>query len=102
MEIREFFKKPFRKEEKRQYFPYIQQAWTSGIFSNSELNNTVDACISRICNTMSILPIGLYQYTKKGVQEAWWENLYNVLKNPSVEESYTLFMKTLVRCLLTI
>ena len=101
MEIREFFKKPFRKEEKRQYFPYIQQAWTSGIFSNSELNNTVDACISRICNTMSILPIGLYQYTKKGVQEAWWENLYNVLKNPSVEESYTLFMKTLVRCLLT-
>lgn len=92
---------PFKKTEKRQFFPYIERAWTSGVFSSYETNNMVDACISKISNTMSVLPVELYQYTKGGAVEAWWNPIYQLLKNPSVEESATLFMKTLVRCLLS-
>lgn len=96
------FRSPIvNKTEQRNFFPYIQKAFTSGYFSHLELNPMVDTCVSRIANTLSILPINLYIHTKQGTQQAWWEPLDSLLKDPAVEESSTLFYKTLVRMLLT-
>ena len=95
------FRSPFAKNvETRSFYPYISKALTSGFFNNLEMNPTVDTCISKICNTISILPINLYLRTKRGVQQAWWENLDHILKDPAVEETATLFYKTIVRSML--
>ena len=91
----------FRKNrtETRQLFPYISEVFGSGVFS-AEHNPSVDRVVSKIANSVSILPIRLYTHTKNGRTEAFWNPVSKLLKDPSVEESPVLFWKTLVRQIL--
>ena len=88
------------QQEIRQFFPYIQRAYTSGIFSSAELNPTVDLCVSKVTNTISTLKLKAYIHTANGVREAWWSPIAQLLSDPCIEESYTLFWKTIVRSML--
>ena len=82
--------------ETRQFYPLVQQIWGTGLFQ-PEKNLAVDNAVSLIANTISALPLRLYQYTKSGRQEAWWHPVAQLLKDPCVEESALLFWKTLIR-----
>lgn len=87
------------KTETRQLFPYITEVFGSGVFS-SEYNPSVDRVVSKIANSVSILPIKLYTHTRYGRTEAFWNPVSKLLYDPSVEESPVLFWKTLVRQIL--
>lgn len=90
-----------RKErEIRQWFPYISSVFSSGLFQG-ENNLAVDNAISLISNTIACMPLDLLVWTKSGKQEAWSHNISRLLKDPAVEESATLFYKTLVRMMLS-
>ena len=92
----------FRKNsrvENRQLFPYISEVFASGVFA-PEKNPVVDRVVSKIANSISILPIRLYTHTKNGTTEAFWNNTSKLLYDPSVEESSVLFWKTLTRHIL--
>ena len=82
--------------ESRNFYPLVQQIWGTGLFQ-PEKNLAVDNAVSLIANTISALPLRLYQYTKSGRQEAWWHPVAQLLKDPCVEESALLFWKTLIR-----
>lgn len=96
-----FNRKSKRKSsvETRQFMPYIQNVWNSGVFS-VEKNPTVDTAISKIANTISIIPMTLMVHTANEDKEAFWDSAYQLLKDPAVEETPELFYKTLVRHLL--
>lgn len=92
----------FRKNkqtEQRNLFPYIAQAFSSPTFS-VEKNVCVDSAVSVIANTIGVLPLNLYQHTRRGVQEAWSHPVAKLLKDPAVEESTELFYRTMVRHIL--
>lgn len=89
----------FRKKSKaetRQFMPYVQNVWSSGVFA-PEKNPCVDTAISKIANTISIIPMTLMVHTSKEDKEAFWDPTYQLLTDPCVEESQELFLKTLVR-----
>lgn len=89
----------FRKKtdiESRQFFPLINQTFGTGYFS-AEKNAAVDRAVSRIANTISTLPIEMYQWTSKGIRDVWSDPIAKLLKNPAVEETYTLFWQTAIR-----
>lgn len=88
-----------KKTETRQFFPHIENYFSSGIFS-PEYNAVVDTAVSKISNTISILPLNVYVHTSNGSKLAYWSNEYQLLKNPCVEETPTLFLKTMVRHIL--
>lgn len=92
-----FKRKPSREE--RNLFPYIAQAFSSPTFS-VEKNVCVDSAVSIIANTIGVLPLNMYQYTKRGVQEAWSHPIARLLKDPAVEESAELFYRTMLRHIL--
>lgn len=85
--------------ETRQFMPYLSEYFNSGLFVG-DLNPTVDSVVSLISNTIAILPMKLYTYTKTGFQEIWSSDLARLLKDPAVEETNTLFWKTVVRHML--
>lgn len=87
------------KTESRQWFPYISQYFNSGLFPGDE-NPVVDTVVSRISNVIGMLPVTLFVHTATGDREAFMDPVYQLLKDPSVEESSMLFYKTLVRMLL--
>lgn len=80
----------------RQFFPLFNQIFGTGIFS-VEKCAAVDAAVSRISNTISTLPLEMYQYTSRGIQDIWSSPLAKLIKDPAVEETSTLFYQTLVR-----
>ena len=84
------------KVEHRQFMPYVQNVWSSGIFA-PEKNPCVDTAISKIANTISIIPMTLMVHSAKEDKEAYWDPTYSLLKDPCVEETQQLFLKTLVR-----
>jgi len=91
--------------EKRRILP-DQNGSSETVFvtgtSSLEANPTVQACISKIANTISELPLTLYVRRKGGGRSpAYFHPLYDVVKNPSIEETPTLFYSTLIRQLLT-
>lgn len=90
------FRKKNKDIETRQFFPLLNQTFGTGLFS-VEKCAAVDAAVSRISNTISTLPLEMYQYTSKGVQDIWSNPLAKLLKDPAVEETSTLFYQTLVR-----
>lgn len=90
-------KKP--NAELRQWYPYITSVFSSGLFQG-EKNLAVDNSISLISNTIACMPLELLVWTKNGKQEAWSNQISKVLRDPAVEESPTLFWKTLVRMML--
>ena len=85
--------------ETRSFFPYISNYYSNGVFS-CERSSAVDTVVSKIANTIAILPLKAYIHTPKGITEAWWTNEGRLLRDPCVEETKTLFLKTLVRHLL--
>ena len=94
-----FSRKKKSEVENRNFFPLVQQIWGTGLFK-PETNLAVDNAVSLIANTISSLPLRLYQYTKSGRQEAWWHPVAQLLRDPCVEESSLLFWKTLIRSML--
>lgn len=89
-------KKNNKNTETRQFFPYISEYFNSGLFT-VEKNNCVDRAVSLIANTISSLSIELFQYTRRGVMNAWSNPIAKLLKDPAVEETSHLFYSTLVR-----
>lgn len=85
--------------ETRQFFPLISETWGTSVFP-AEKNAAVDRAVSLISGTISTLPLTLYVHTKSGLQEAWAHNIAKLLKDPAVEETSTLFWKTIIRHLL--
>ena len=83
----------------RQFFPLFNQIFGTGLFS-VEKCAAVDAAVSRISNTIAALPLEMYQWTSRGIQDVWSNPLARLLKDPAVEESSTLFYQTLVRHIL--
>lgn len=96
MSIFNFRNRKKDNSETRQFFPYVQNVWSSGIFA-PEKNPCVDSAISKIANTISILPMTLMVHTGSEDREAYWDSVYPLLKDPAIEESSLLFYKTLVR-----
>lgn len=94
-----FRRKNNSNTEQRSFYPYISQIFGSSVFA-PEFNPTVDTCISLISGTMSTLPMSLYVHTKSGLQEVWSHDLAKLLKDPAIEESYTLFWRTAIRHML--
>lgn len=85
--------------EERQFFPLVSGTWGTSVFP-PEKNACIDTIVSLISGTISTLPMGLYVHTRNGLQEAWSHNVARLLKDPAVEETNTLFWKTVVRHLL--
>jgi HK97 family phage portal protein len=68
---------------------------------SEETNPTVLACVNKVSNTLSELKLELYARQKGGGRaSAVSHPLFSVLKNPSLEETPTLFYGTMVRHLL--
>lgn len=92
-------RKKNQSTEVRQFFPLLNQIFGTGLFS-VEKCAAVDAAVSRISNTIATLPLEMYQWTSKGIQDVWSNPLARLLKDPAVEETSTLFYQTLVRHML--
>lgn len=88
-----------KEVETRQFFPLVAETWGTSLFP-AEKNATVDAIVSLITNTISVLPLNLYVHTRNGVVEAWNHDLARLLKDPAVEETPVLFWKTLLRSMI--
>lgn len=88
-----------KKVETRQFFPHVENYFSSGIFA-PEYNSVVDTAVSKISNTIAILPLEVFVHTADGSRLAFWSEEYKLLADPCVEETPTLFKKTLVRHLL--
>lgn len=86
-------------EEVRQFMPLVSGTWGTAVFP-PEKNACIDTIVSLISGTISTLPMTLYVHTRNGLQEAWSHNVARLLKDPAVEETNTLFWKTVVRHLL--
>lgn len=65
-----------------------------------ESDPTVKACVDKIANTLSVLPLELYAYTKNGKKLAISNPLFKVLEKPTIEETPSLFYSTLIRQML--
>lgn len=98
MSIFDRFRKP-KNTEQRQFFPLFNQIFGTGFFS-VEKNAAVDRVVSRIANTISTLPLEMYQWTSKGIQDVWSHPVAKLIKDPAVEETSVLFYQTLVRHIL--
>ena len=85
--------------ENRSFIPETTVVMSPLIFK-SELNPTVSACVNKICNTLSVLPLQLYAHTKTGKRLAISNPLFRVLEDPAYEETPTLFYNSLIRCIL--
>lgn len=90
------FSRKKKSLEQRQFMPYVQNVWSSGIFA-PEFNPCVDTAISKIANTISIIPMTLMVHSTKEDKEAYWDPVFSLLKDPCVEETQQLFLKTLIR-----
>lgn len=88
-----------KKAEERAFFPETAPAYSSGMFQ-IETNPTASACINKIANTLSILPMQLYAHTKTGKKLAISNPLFRILEKPAYEETPNLFYGNLVRQLL--
>lgn len=97
MKITDIFKG--RGKETRSFFPMEANYFSSGLFK-AELCPPVDTAVSKIANTISILPMNLYVHTATGSRLAYWTDESKILKDPAVEETPALFYKTLVRHML--
>jgi len=65
-------------------------------------NPTVQTCINLVSRTIGNIPLSLYFHRKGGGrQEAFFSNVFDVIQNPSVDETPNLFYATLVSHLLT-
>ena len=95
MSIFDRFRKP-KNTETRQFFPYIEQYYNSGLFA-VEKNAAVDRAVSLLSNTIGTLPLKMYQYTRRGLQEDWSSPLARLIADPAVEETPQLFYQNLVR-----
>ena len=94
------FSRLFRKEQQRAFFPQSERVAFSSIFSE-ETNPTVLACVNKVANTLSELKLDLYARQKGGGRAAAISHpLYQVLRNPSIEETPTLFYNTMARHIL--
>lgn len=93
------FRKKNTSGEVRQFYPLVSGTWGTSVFP-PEKNACIDTIVSLISGTISTLPMGLYVHTKGGLQEAWSHSVARLLKDPAVEETSTLFWKTVVRHLL--
>lgn len=98
MSVFDIFRKK-KSTEERSFYPYISQIFGSSVFA-PEFNPTVDTCISLISGTISTLPLSLYVHTKNGLREAWGHDIAKLLRDPAIEESYTLFWRTAIRHML--
>ena len=85
------FNRAKKKEETRSFFPFIQNYYSSNGLFSCEKSSAVDTVVSKIANTIAILPLKAYIYTPRGISEAWWTNEGRLLRDPCVEESKTLF-----------
>lgn len=86
-------------QEIRKWYPNGGNTHSNGIMQG-ELNLAVDNAVSRISNTVSILPLTLQVWTKNGQMEAWNHPVARLLKDPSPEESAQSFYKTVIRQML--
>lgn len=82
--------------ETRQFYPFTTETWGTSVFP-AEKNAAVDRAVSLISSTISTLPLTLYVHTRHGLQGAWSHNITRVLEDPAVEETSTLFWKTIIR-----
>ena len=89
----------FKKKEKRDFLPHNWNTYSPLVF-NAENDPVVSSCIDKIVNTLSVLPIRLYSHTKSGKVQAVNHWLFNILENPAVEETPTLFYSSLLKQLL--
>lgn len=89
----------FKKKEKRDFLPHSWNTYSPIVF-NSENDPIVSACIDKIVNTLSVLPIRLYSHTKSGKVQAVNHWLFDILEHPAVEETPTLFYSSLLKQLL--
>lgn len=106
MSLKETFRNIFihNKQGEAQVNPWpaiLGRAYSQVILNGAEYNPMVDDVISHISNTVSVLPVSTFRYTKSGVVDAWYTDTAKLLQHPCVEESRVLFMKSLVRHLLT-
>lgn len=94
-----FFDRFSKKSETRSFFPHTNTYFGPILFSG-EKNPTVSACVDKISNTLSILPINLYAHTSSGKKYALGHELFSVLERPNFDETPTLFYGTIIRHLL--
>ena len=94
------FNRKKNANEERSFFPEGSRPVFAPLLFTSEKNPTVSACVNKICNTLSILPIQLYAHTKKGKRLAISNPLFRVLEKPAFEETPSLFYNSLYRQLL--
>lgn len=83
-----------KRKEKRDFYPTSTSVRTALVFP-AEKNPTVAACIDKISKTLSSISIELYENTKNGMKVAKGHPLHYALDDPSVEETPSLFYRTL-------
>lgn len=89
----------FRKKENRDFLPHTYNTYSPIVF-RAEEDSVVSACVDKIVNTLSVLPIRLYSHTKNGKVQAIGHWLFSILENPAVEETPTLFYSSMLKQLL--
>lgn len=90
----------FRRKENRDFFP-VELSFPSGSINFAgEENSVVSRCVNKIVNTLSVLPLNLYSYTKNGKVQIFNHSVSYLLQKPAHEETPVLFYSTLIRHLL--
>ena len=92
MAIFDFMKR--KKEQKRDFYPSSPSVRSALLFP-AEKNPTVAACIDKISKTLSSISIELYENTTNGMKVARTHSLHFALEEPSIEETPSLFYRTL-------
>lgn len=85
----------FKRKEQRSFYPDRATSVRTPLLFPAEKNPTVAACIDKVSKTLSSLPIRVYEKTSKGIVIAERSDLRLTLENPSVEETPTLFYRTM-------
>lgn len=85
--------------EERYFFPVEKFNYSGTIFSNDD-NSVITRCINKIANTLSVLPIGLYSYSKQGKIQIFNHPIHYLLTKPASEEVPVLFYFSLIKTLI--
>jgi HK97 family phage portal protein len=105
-----FRKKPVQAREKGFTYTndegWVNTSWDAGFWQQNRqaphlgLNETVEACVSALSQTVSMCPINHYEDQPTGEQERkWGSNVERVLKQPNNYQSRTGFFNNAIRSL---
>lgn len=88
---------------KRSMFPSSSEegvALQIPMYWTTETDPHVKACVDKITNTLSSIPMQLYSHTRNGKKLAVFDPIFRVIEHPNADDTPTIFYSTLYRHIL--